>query len=275
MTIRLLRKTVKHAMLPLLNKAVTRNGLARHLRSLGVAEGGLLLAHASLSRFGYVNGGAATVIEALRDTIGPQGTLAFPAHTWEWMNRGLRVFDARSTPGCVGQISEVFRQRPGVVRSLHPTHSIAAEGPRAAEWCAGHEQCAAPCDDRSPYMKVLEPGGQILFLGVDLGCNTAYYVIEWLCGFPHLLRPGMEEFEMIDQQGRSWKQSFAQHLEHVDRLFAEMETPLREAGALRTSHLGGTPILLLDGPRFLATMRAMGEADPLCLMKDRTQVLPG
>jgi aminoglycoside 3-N-acetyltransferase len=49
----------------------------------GVPTGGVLIVHSSLSVFGRVDGGAGTVVAALRDHLGPQDTLVVPAFTGE------------------------------------------------------------------------------------------------------------------------------------------------------------------------------------------------
>jgi len=53
--------------------------LVRQFRDLGIKTGDCLLVHSSLSKIGYVNGGAETVIEALTAAIGPEGTLLMPS----------------------------------------------------------------------------------------------------------------------------------------------------------------------------------------------------
>ncbi|WP_407841788.1 AAC(3) family N-acetyltransferase [Streptomyces sp. DSM 116496] len=52
-------------------------------REAGVCEGMTLMVHASLSALGRVDGGAATVVASLREAVGPAGTVAVPAFTWE------------------------------------------------------------------------------------------------------------------------------------------------------------------------------------------------
>src|SRR5262249_17025747 len=150
----------------------------RDLRALGIRPGGLLLVHSSLSSLGFVPGGVETVVRALIEVVGLRGTLVLPAHSWDEMEAGGRTFDVLRTETCVGAIPEAFRRRPGVVRSMHPTHSVAATGPLAAWLIADHESCATPCGPGSPYAKFLDRDGQILFLGTTLNSNTAFHTIE-------------------------------------------------------------------------------------------------
>ena len=52
--------------------------ITKDLRSLGVKAGDVLLVHSSLSSMGHVEGGAETVIAALRAVLGEEGTLMLP-----------------------------------------------------------------------------------------------------------------------------------------------------------------------------------------------------
>lgn len=267
--IRRLKKLVKHLLRMCRQPWLTRRRLAAELQKLGVRRGGVLLVHSSLSSLGFVPGGPAAVIAALRGTLGPDGTLMMPAHTWEWMNRGLRVFDARSTPGCVGAIAEAFRQTAGVRRSLHPTHSVAAAGPRATEMLDGHETAETPCGTGTPYAKLLEAGGQILFLGATLDSNTAFHCMEALCGYPDLLRDGREEFEIIDLDGASRHVRVAQQREGIARCYRAMREPLIAEGAAVAGHAGGAELLLLDGARFREVVTEWLRRDPCHLVEKK------
>jgi aminoglycoside N3'-acetyltransferase len=57
---------------------VTRGELTADLLKLGIAPGDTLFIHSSLKSLGYVEGGAAAVVRALQDAVGPQGTLLIP-----------------------------------------------------------------------------------------------------------------------------------------------------------------------------------------------------
>ncbi|MBP3185363.1 MULTISPECIES: AAC(3) family N-acetyltransferase, partial [Enterobacteriaceae] len=52
----------------------TRKAITEAIRKLGVQTGDLLMVHASLKAIGPVEGGAETVVAALRSAVGPTGT---------------------------------------------------------------------------------------------------------------------------------------------------------------------------------------------------------
>jgi aminoglycoside 3-N-acetyltransferase len=54
---------------------VARSRLARDLRKLGLKPGGVAMVHCRMSALGWVVGGAETVVRALLDALGPDGTL--------------------------------------------------------------------------------------------------------------------------------------------------------------------------------------------------------
>src|SRR3989337_1692670 len=112
-----------------INKIIISEGL----RNLGVPEGCVLIVHSSLSSLGYVDGGAETVVKAIMETIGKEGTLVVPTLTGnETLSRdNPPVFDVKNSKGLAGIIPEYVRKHPDSVRSLHPTHSVAAIGPLA------------------------------------------------------------------------------------------------------------------------------------------------
>ena len=181
--------------------------LVRGFRALGVSAGQTLLVHGSLASLGWVDGGAATVIAALREAVTEDGTLvAFtgteensttshahhariagmtPEQVAQFRNR-MPAFDRRSTVTGAGRLAEELRTTPGAVRSAHPQSSFAALGPRAAGLMAGH---ALSCHhgERSPLGRLYEidaaadgaPVARILLLGVGYRACTAFHLAEY------------------------------------------------------------------------------------------------
>ena len=143
-----------------MSSAVTRASIEKGLRPLGLEPGDVVFVHSSLSSFGEVVGGADTVIQAILNVIGPQGTLAVPTFNYQ-----PDVWDPETTPSIVGAITERLRQRPGAARSLHPTHSVTAIGRGARELVAGHEELHSFARG-TPLHRIYERGGKILLLKV-------------------------------------------------------------------------------------------------------------
>lgn len=158
------------------------------LRALGVRAGGVLLVHASLKSLGPEAGGPTTVCAALAEAVGPQGTLLMPTLTYDLAYRDDPCFDQRTSPSLVGALTEVWRQQPGVSRSLHPTHSVAGRGPAFAALVAGHLDDPTPCGPRSPFHRLLfRADVQVLFLGCGLAPNTCMHAVEELLPAPYQL----------------------------------------------------------------------------------------
>ncbi|KXV12404.1 AAC(3) family N-acetyltransferase, partial [Gluconobacter oxydans] len=62
---------------------VTQARLVVDFQRLGITPGMTLLVHASLSRIGWVCGGATAVIGSLLQAVGPEGTIVMPAQSSE------------------------------------------------------------------------------------------------------------------------------------------------------------------------------------------------
>ena len=63
-------------------KTVIKSEIADALKSVGLHAGDSVMVHTSLGRIGYVCGGAQTVIEALIEVVGQQGTIMMPTQSW-------------------------------------------------------------------------------------------------------------------------------------------------------------------------------------------------
>jgi aminoglycoside 3-N-acetyltransferase len=224
----------------------TADGITGDLQALGVRPGTTLLVHSSLSSLGFVGGGAEAVIRALLSAIGPDGTLVMPTHTWDRSGRGDFTFDVRSTPSCVGAITEVFRRMPGVTRSLHPTHSVSATGPRAIYLTDGHELATTPCGEGTPYAKLIQEQSQILFLGTTLDQNTVYHSLEAFARMPYLMRDEDEVFTVTDAAGVTRMARLRRHQRGPDRSFAATRGVLQAQEILRSGRAAASESLLVE-----------------------------
>jgi aminoglycoside 3-N-acetyltransferase len=260
------KKSVMRLMRPLLRPWTSQGNLAADLQRLGVKSGACLLVHSSLSSLGFVRRGGHAVIAALEQAIGPTGTLVLPTHTWRWVNQNCRLFDVRNSPSCVGSLSEAFRKLPGVVRSLHPTHSVAARGANATRLTRDHHLAATPCGIGTPYARLIEDDGQILLLGVGLNRNTAFHTVEALANLEYLTEPVKERFTILDFDRRI-EIDVRRHKNGVPRRFGDMKPWLVKHGALQEGKVGSANSILIAGLAFKDCMLSLLEQNPGSLMR--------
>ena len=62
---------------------ILKEEIVQKLREVGLAPGDAVMVHTSLKRMGYVCGGAQTVIEALMEVVGKDGTIMMPTQSWK------------------------------------------------------------------------------------------------------------------------------------------------------------------------------------------------
>jgi aminoglycoside N3'-acetyltransferase len=157
--------------------------LVEQLLALGVPHGGVLLVHTSFRQVRPVEGGPEGLIRALREALGPEGTLVMPSMSGD----DDQVFDAARTPTeDMGVLAEAFWRMPGVLRSDSP-HAFAAVGPRAREITAPHS-VFVPHGLDSPVGRVYEMDGQVLLLGVGHDSNTTIHLAENLANVSYSRR---------------------------------------------------------------------------------------
>ena len=160
--------------------------LEQDLRALGIKEGDTLMMHCSYKSLG-TKLTAAEIFEVFEQVLGEEGTLLLPALSYETVGPAQPKFDREKTPSCAGFLPEYFRTSvPGVVRSLHPTHSVCAKGRLAEELIKDHELDLTPVGEHSPITKLPEVGGKVLMLGCDPDHNTALHGMEEAADVPYV-----------------------------------------------------------------------------------------
>ncbi len=219
--------------------------LTAAFRAVGLTEGTTVLVHSALRKLGPVEGGANGVIDALRAAVGAAGTVAVPTHTWSTVHALQPVFHQTLTPSVVGTLSNVFRKRPDAIRSLHPTHSVAAMGARAAEYVRDHEKDDTPCSPVSPYGKLITWGGKVLIIGPGLECCTFFHCCEELAEVPWLLGV-TEHLYSITADGRTIEVPSRRHAGGVSDLYPMLENELLNIGALTLGAAGSCSLRLVE-----------------------------
>jgi aminoglycoside 3-N-acetyltransferase len=160
------RKILKRLKKPLSEKEFQE--LLVH--DLQIQRGAVVFIHSSTDALN-VSFPTYRILEILLETVGENGTLVFPAWHFtyraeEYLNKHL-VFDVEHSPSMLGLLSELARRHPDAKRSIHPTSSIVAIGKYANAIISGHGESIWPCDEMSPYYKVMQYKGIIVGIGVN------------------------------------------------------------------------------------------------------------
>jgi aminoglycoside 3-N-acetyltransferase len=246
---------------------ISQADIAGDLQKIGVQEGDILLVHSSLSALGRVTGGANAVIDALLEAIGPEGTLLMPSFLsgseHEICRRGC-VFDLRTSPCEVGLIPETFRKRPGVIRSINPTHCTAGLGKHAAELLAGHQDCMVSVGKNSPYHKFVQTEGKILLLGVTHASNTTLHLVENINGAPTVCRELFKPVA-IDTAGQEWVVPTHPHMPGLKRQYSRVESELLETGIQVNGKVGQSISRLINARQMAEVIGERVKKDPVYL----------
>ncbi len=246
----------------------TRESLASGLRGIGLRAGDTVLAHSSLSSLGWVCGGPATVVRALLDVLGDDGTLVVPTQTgdnsdpalwrdppvpeswWADIRASMPPYDARTTPTRgVGVVPETLRTWPGAVRSAHPQTSFAAVGARAAAIVDGH---APDCrlGERSPLARLEEAEARVLLLGAGYESCTTFHLAEYRIPAPRV----ENSFAMTTPQGRRW--TTVRDTSITDDRFGELGAAFERERPVLRGRVGAAEVRLFSLPDAVAFAEA-------------------
>lgn len=139
-----------------------------------------VLVHSSLSAFGYIEGGAETLLTALIATCKKYNiTLVMPAHSDGTDTEESEVYDtALSSCKKMGIVSETFRTMKGVSRSAHPHLSFCAKGALSQKIIRKHK-CETGLGQESPLEKLYQMNSLVLMLGTGYDTCTALHLAEY------------------------------------------------------------------------------------------------
>lgn len=240
----------------------TQQSLLDQLQELGIDGRGTLLVQSSMKSMGEVEGGADTVLDAFTDYM-KDGLLVLPTHTWSTINASNPMFHVESSPCCVGILPELFRKRPGVVRSWHPTHSVAAFGPDAVAFTKDDHLYDTPCARGSAWGKLLDRKATILLVGVDLKRNTFIHGVEEWMDIPGRLTDEHEQLYTVLPDGKEISVPSRRHCglswsEH----FWKVDEVLQRQGAMRQGKLGDAIVRVCDAAKVEGVITEMLRANP-------------
>lgn len=251
---------------------VTRAALAADLAALGLASGDSVMLHAAVSKVGRLLDGPDTIIAALADVVGPEGTVLAYAD-WEARYEDLVDADGRVPPEWRdhilpfdpersrairdnGVLPEFLRTTPGARRSGNPGASLVALGAKA-EWFTADHPLDYGYGGGSPLAKMVEAGGKVLMLGAPLDTLTLLHHAEHLADIPGK-RIRRIEVPLATPSGTQWRmiEEFDTGDPIVEGLaedyFAEIVTEFLANGQGRQGLIGAAPSVLVDAAAITA-----------------------
>ena len=247
-------------------RPVTKQDIISAVRNVGLKEGSTVMVHTSLSRIGYVCGGAQTVIEALIEVVGHEGTLMMPTQSWKnldpedgvhgdieeeyWdiIRENWPAYDKRITPtNTMGAVSEMFRSWPGTVRSDHPARSVAAWG-KYAEYLVEDHDLSNVFGEGSPVGKLYELNGEVLLIGAGYDKNTSLHLADVRADYPG--KHNCIEHSAIMEDGRRvWKEYATLFVDGED--FEQIGEAFEQNNTVNKTMIGNAELRLMSQKRLV------------------------
>jgi aminoglycoside 3-N-acetyltransferase len=236
--------------------------LIRDLTAVGLKRGDHVLVHSSLSKIGHLKDGPKTLVDALEAVIGEEGTLLMPTSPNNVFQlnyiRNTPNFDVRNSPSRTGAITEYFRNVRGAIRSIHPTEPVSAKGALAEYFTKDHFGQLTPYNKNSPFFRLCEKDGKILYIGVTLSmAGTNLHTLEDAVAFKFpVYHKEVFDFEVIDYEGNSHKVKTKVHdpVYSKKRKCDELIPMFEEAGVLEKAMIGEASTLVVHAKGFLEVM---------------------
>ncbi len=162
-------------------RKTSRQDIVELVTGLGVNPGDRLMVHSFLPSLGIVENGLAGLEDALREVLGPEGTLIVPTFTYSF--RRDEVFDIRTSESTVGAFTEHVRKHLGAVRSACPMFSMSGIGPDADRIL--QRRSTACFGIGSVFETLFENDVKFLGLGVDFDQGYTFFMhLEKLAEIP-------------------------------------------------------------------------------------------
>lgn len=238
-----------------------KKDLVKDLINLGLKNGDVVIVHTSLKSIGYVCGGTQTVIEALIEVVGVEGTIVMPTQSWKNLDpeNGVHwevdkkdwdkirecwpAYDKKLTPtNTMGAVAEAFRQWPGSIRSNHPARSICAWG-KYAEYIAKEHSLSNIFGDGSPIGKLYELDAKVLLIGVGYDKNTSIHLADARATYPN--KHNCVEHSAILENGiRVWKEYITLYVDGED--FEEIGKAFEEEHIVNIGKIGNAESRLMN-----------------------------
>ena len=167
---------------------VSRQDIEDGLRELGLRRGDVVEVHSSLSAFGWVEGGAATVVDALMAVVGEEGALVMSAYP---VSKPLPLTEAEKVRGILAKV-QLFGEDYDGPTGMGVIADEFRRRPRAVLGPGFHRVCAwgrdAVLHAERGYAHLLDMDGWVLLLGVGIGACSSMHQAEIGFNMPEAIK---------------------------------------------------------------------------------------
>ncbi len=243
--------------------------LVKEIEHLGVKKR-VVLVHTSLRAVGNVD--AKNYISDWREAVSDAGLVLFPTFTGKPTDLPERPpsFDATlSKPVNIGVVPEVAAKLEGGFRSLHATHSVKGFGGDAEGFLNDHFDSYTPCDEHSPFRKLVEQDGLIALVGCTQTSNTTIHAAEEQAEVPYHLIPGEGTSIVTDRDGNRLEQRSRFHSWATERDFMRIDKDLGAQGIQTYHSVGEAIVRLIDAKLMMDWLVQRLRAYPYLLCKPK------
>ena len=224
---------------------LTHTQLVDNFRAIGVDSGDTLLVHSSYKSFGGVDGGPQTVIDALLDVLGADGTLVMPTFNFDFCKGA--DWDVRETPSQMGFMTNLVRQDARATRVFHPIYSFAVIGKHAQAFGALRDKSSYGAN--SAFAKLRELDGKIMVVGLSYNDSmTFFHHVEEMEGVDYRY---LKDFtgNITDWEGNTSVDTYQMLVRDLDMGVQTMVDPmgyrLEEEGIIKSRMIGEADVKLM------------------------------
>ena len=249
---------------------LTQREVHSFLAGVGIKPNDTVLVHTSMRALGEVEGGCDGLIDAFVSYL-KDGLFIVPTHTWASVGPQNPIYDPRKSVPCIGALPTVAAFRGDGVRSLHPTHSVAAFGKRAAEFVRGEEFATSPCSAGGVWRRLYDEGAKILLIGVGLDRNTYIHAVDEILDLPGRLADPFP-LTVTDHTGGEHALLFRAHGCTGSRNFENYRTPLEALGGMKNATLGSATVGIVDAGAMTEVITKLWERADYDLTAERREI---
>jgi aminoglycoside 3-N-acetyltransferase len=229
--------------------------LEKKLREMGLSDADSVYIHSAFNPFNGCLGGPMSIINCILNVIGDSGNLMmvsmpYTGYTVDYLKAG-KTFDVTKTESSMGIITEVFRRKKDVVRSLNPAHPILAFGPDAEWIISDHEKTMYSCGKGSPFEKMLELNAKAILFDVPFWIMTFFHFLEDKfedCSPVNVYEVEPIESTVINSNGdRIAVKTYVSSKEaRKTRSARVLEQELKNRNQMKTAKIGNTKLILVN-----------------------------